>query len=199
MAGLTNHNPSTVLWQGQMGSKRILALNEIIRNVAECCWHFFLVLLCYRKGTSQKLLVIMTRLDLSWVNVKGVTVIFVDLPIQEYFSPVEAHKCWGRQPWMESVSYFALSSFWQIQEFVTMINIHPASFVISFVSSPDFKNVSLSTAHLPAFWNIYSCSLPPTLDGDIIHLNYNSVSCSGPYELTVHRDEQVLISHNCSG
>lgn len=52
MAGLTNHNPSTVLWQGQMGSKRILALNETIRNVAECCWHFVLVLLCYRKGTS---------------------------------------------------------------------------------------------------------------------------------------------------
>lgn len=127
MAGLTNHDPSTVLWQGQMGSKRILALNETIRNVAACSWHCFAIEKVHHFITETPWNYYMFG-SVVWVNVKGVTVIFVDLPIQQYFSPVEAHKCWGRQPWMESVSYFALSSFWQIPKFVTMINIHPTSF-----------------------------------------------------------------------
>lgn len=38
---MANHNPSTVLRQGQMGSKSTPAFNETRWNVLKRCWNFF--------------------------------------------------------------------------------------------------------------------------------------------------------------
>lgn len=40
MAVLADHNTTPSLWQGQTGSKRILAFNQTIRDTAQC-WHAF--------------------------------------------------------------------------------------------------------------------------------------------------------------
>lgn len=93
MAVLADPNTTPSLWQGQVGSKRIRAFNQTVRDAAECLlvfikWWF---LFCYTKDTSlydkaclwdtilvwscTVLRISGAWLDLPWFNVKGVTVI----------------------------------------------------------------------------------------------------------------------------